>query len=221
MTVDLEDLRLALYRGFASDGRAPSDAALASLLGVDEATVRDGLAELATARHLAFGADGRIALAHPFAGGPFGFSVMGRETLWWGGCCWDSFAIPNLVPTEPEVLVATTCPGCGEALAWTVTRDGPPDGDEIAHFLVPMAHVWDDVLRACGNQRIFCDEDCLDSWLTRTGETKGYPMDLAQLWRLARGWYAGRLDRGYVRREPAAAKAYFREVGLSGPFWGL
>jgi hypothetical protein len=146
---------------------------------------------------------------------------MGRRTLWWGGCCWDAFAIPNLVPDEPEALVATTCPGCARPLAWTVTRDGPPEGDEVAHFLVRMAHVWDDVLRACGNQRIFCDEGCVDRWLAARGETKGYLMDLAQLWRLARGWYAGRLDRGYVRREPSAARGYFREAGLSGPFWGL
>ena len=46
-------------------------------------------------------------------------------------------------------------------------------------------------------------------------------MDLTTLWRLARGWYRGRLDRGYVRREPAEAAAYFRDVGLDGPFWGL
>jgi hypothetical protein len=46
-------------------------------------------------------------------------------------------------------------------------------------------------------------------------------MDLATLWRLARGWYAGRLDPGYERREPSAAKDYFRSVGLEGTFWGL
>ena len=46
-------------------------------------------------------------------------------------------------------------------------------------------------------------------------------MDLPTLWRLARGWYAGRLDRGYQRREPVEAHAYFAEVGLEGPFWGL
>jgi hypothetical protein len=46
-------------------------------------------------------------------------------------------------------------------------------------------------------------------------------MDLETLWRLARGWYTGRLDRGYQRREPTAAAAYFREVGLRGGFWGL
>jgi hypothetical protein len=46
-------------------------------------------------------------------------------------------------------------------------------------------------------------------------------MDLPTLWRLASGWYAGRLERGYVRREPSAAADYLRSVGLFGEFWGL
>ena len=46
-------------------------------------------------------------------------------------------------------------------------------------------------------------------------------MDLATLWRLASHWYDGRLDEGHVRREPDRARVYFRDVGLSGPFWGL
>ena len=160
-------------------------------------------------------------LAHPFASIPLGFAVMGARTLWWGGCAWDAFALPQLVTAEPDVLVATRCPGCDRPLAWVVGRDGPPHGPEVAHFLVPMAKVWDDVVRACGNQRLFCGERCVGAWLARTGNGRGYVMDLATLWRLARGWYAGRLDPGYVRRDPSAASAYFSEVGLEGPFWGL
>jgi hypothetical protein len=91
----------------------------------------------------------------------------------------------------------------------------------VAHFLVPVAHMWDDVVHTCGNQRIFCGEPCVDHWLERTGRDRGYVMDLPTLWRLARHWYDGRLDRGHARREPSAAVAYFREVGLKGPFWGL
>ena len=49
----------------------------------------------------------------------------------------------------------------------------------------------------------------------------GYVMDLPTLWRLASRWYEGRLVRGYLRREPAQAAAYFDEVGLRGAFWGL
>jgi Alkylmercury lyase len=161
-----------------------------------------------------------VVMAHPFATIPLGFSVMGRQTLWWGGCAWDAFAIPHLVPDEPEVLVATTCPGCGAAHAWVVGTDGPPDGEQVAHFLVPVARMWDDVVHTCGHQRLFCSEDCVDSWLSDSGNERGHVMDLATLWRLAARWYDGRLEPGYRRREPAEAAAYFAEVGLTGPFWG-
>ncbi|MDT0469275.1 hypothetical protein [Streptomyces gibsoniae] len=46
-------------------------------------------------------------------------------------------------------------------------------------------------------------------------------MDLVTLWRLARNWYAGRMEPGYTRRDPSSAAAYFAEVGLHGKFWGL
>lgn len=150
-----------------------------------------------------------------------GFAVMGTSTLWWGGCAWDSFAIPHLVDVEPDVLVATRCPGCDNPHAWVVGRDEPPPGEQVVHFLVPVARMWEDALHTCGHQRIFCREACVGVWLARTSYDRGYVMDLPTLWRLARGWYAGRLDRGYTRREPAAAAAYLAEVGLEGPFWGL
>ncbi len=79
-------------------------------------------------------------MARPFAV-PLGFSVMGCETLWWGGCAWDLFALPHLLFDEPDVLVATRCVGCGGALAWVVGRDAPPAGDEVAHFLIPAARM--------------------------------------------------------------------------------
>ena len=221
MTLDLEDLRLAAYMALASTGRAPETSALATALGASAEDIAAGLRELAAARHLALDTDGRIVLAHPFATIDLGFSVKGTRTLWWGGCVWDSFAIPNLVPDEPEVLVATTCQGCGRAHAWVVGRDAPPVGDQIAHFQVPAARMWDDVVFTCGNQRVFCDDGCLDVWLARKQRERGYATDLATVWRLAGGWYAGRLERGYVRREPSAAHAYLREAGLSGSFWGL
>jgi hypothetical protein len=46
-------------------------------------------------------------------------------------------------------------------------------------------------------------------------------MDLNTLWKLASGWYAGRMERGYKRREPEGASTYFEEVGLRGAFWRL
>ena len=68
----------------------------------------------------------------------------------------------------------------------------------------------------------FCGEACRsDAWLAATGETKGYVLDLATLWRFASHWYDGRLAHGYVRRDPATAQQYFRDCGLGGAFWGV
>lgn len=221
---DTEDLRIHLYRAFAATGRVPDPAVLARRLDVTPEWVADGLRALAEERHVALDEDGRVVMAHPFSAVPLGFSVMGAATLWWGGCAWDSFAMPHLLRgefDEPEVLVATRCPGCGAPHAWVVGREEPPPGSQVAHFLVPVTRMWEDVVHTCGNQRLFCGERCVGDWLKRTGHDRGYVMDVPTLWRLARHWYEGRLDRGYTRREPSVAAGYFREVGLTGPFWGL
>ena len=90
----------------------------------------------------------------------------------------------------------------------------------MAHFLVPAARMWDDVVHTCGHQRLFCSTSCVETWLARTGNIRGYMMDLPTLWRLAAHWYDGRLEYGYTRREPADAAEYLHSVGLSGSFWG-
>jgi Alkylmercury lyase len=218
--MDVEDLRLLIYDSFRRTGRVPSVDQMAASLGESSDEVHDGIQELATARHVALDTGGEIVMAHPFASINLGFSVMGRDTLWWGGCCWDSFALPHLLTDEPDVLVATQCPGCGQPQAWVVNRHEPPISDWLAHFLVPAARVWDDVVHTCGNQRLFCSVACIDQWLARTGNTRGYVMDVETLWNFASHWYEGRLERGYVRREPSEAKDYFRSVGLIDPFWG-
>jgi hypothetical protein len=219
--MDTEDVRLAVYRRFADSGRPPTPSELAGSFGVDEQHIRAALESLAAARHLVLSDDGTVVMAHPFSAVPLGFSVMGTSTLWWGGCAWDSFALPHLLGLDDGVLVATTCPGCGSALSWTVRIDEPPTGDEVAHFLVPTDRMWDDVVHTCGNQRLFCTPSCVTAWLERTGNERGYVMDLTTLWKLAAHWYDGRMDRGYQRREPASAHAYLASVGLTGAFWGL
>ncbi|MFI1769562.1 organomercurial lyase [Streptomyces sp. NPDC020800] len=218
-----ERVRLAVYHGFAGTGRAPSVPALAALTGLAPDQVRQDLLTLHSRHDLVLDPQDQdhVVMAHPFTSVPFGFSVMGTQTLWWGGCAWDSFAMPHLLRDEPDVLVATRCPACDAPHAWVVGREAPPMGDQVAHFLTPMHRAWDDVVHTCANQRLFCSTGCVDTWLRRTGQERGYVMDLTTLWRFARDWYSGRLEPGYTRRDPAAASAYFAEVGLHGSFWGL
>jgi hypothetical protein len=216
-----EDLRVAVYARFAETGRAATVPELAGQFAVGEASIRAGLHELAAGRHLVLDDQDRILMAHPFSAVPLGFSVMGTDTLWWGGCAWDSFALPHLVPGQSPVLVATRCPNCGRVLAWSVGIDQPPPGSEVAHFLVPAAHMWDDVVHTCAHQRLFCSLGCVDQWLQASGHNKGYVMDLSTLWHFASDWYTGRLEHGYQRREPSEAAEYMHRVGIEGAFWGL
>ena len=216
-----DEVRLAIYRQFAMTGRPPSIDELANAFDASTEAIRAAVGELAATRHLVVDGDGQIVMAHPFSSIPMGFVVMGQRTMWWGGCAWDSFAIPHLLVDEPDVLVATRCPACDQPHSWVVQRSVPPPGSQVAHFLVPTDRMWDDVVHTCRNQRVFCSEGCVTDWLARTGNQRGYVLDVPTLWRLASGWYAGRLDPGYARREPASARAYFRAVGLDGDFWGL
>jgi Alkylmercury lyase len=219
--MDFEDLRLAVYHSFVTTGRPPAIADLCEQLRDDDAAVRAGLRQLAENRHLVLDQQDHVVMAHPFSAVPLGFAVMGARTLWWGGCSWDSFAMPHLLPDDDEVLVSTRCPGCSNPHVWVVGRQSPPKGEQVAHFLVPAARMWDDVVHSCGHQRIFCSNACIDKWLDMTGYERGYVTDLNTLWQLAAHWYDGRLQRGYQRREPSAAADYLRGVGLAGPFWGL
>ena len=217
--IDIEALRVAIYRNFANRGESGRSVELADELGTNVETIQISLRQLANERHIVLDEAGRIIMAHPFSSIPLGFSVMGLRMLWWGGCAWDSFALPHILPNDNEVLVATRCPNCERVLAWAVNNRKPPDGAQVAHFLTPAAQLWDNVVHSCANQRIFCSEECVHTWLTATGQNLGYIMDLSTLWHLASHWYEGRLDYGYVRRDPAAATAYFLGVGLNGPFW--
>ena len=217
----LERVRLTIYRYFAADGRAPTDDVIARSCDVPVADVAALKRTLADRHHLVLDDEARIVMAHPFASIPLGFSVMGPTTLWWGGCAWDAFAVASLVPGASPTLVATTCPACGRALAFNVTDREPPAGDVVAHFLTPAAHIWDDVVHTCANQRLFCDEACVTRWLSETRHDRGAVLDLDTLWRLASTWYRGRLDSPYVRREPSEAADFFADLGLTGPFWDL
>jgi hypothetical protein len=211
---------VAVYRGFAADGSAGSPADLAALTGQPEPAVRGGLRELAAQRHLVLDGEDRIVMAHPFSAVPLGFSVMGRRTLWWGGCAWDSFAIPMLA--GETCLVATHCWGCGAPIALDVDPDGWSglrNSPIVAHLPVPVLRMWDDVVATCSSQRLFCDEGHLAHWLAATGTGRGAVLGLDQLWDLATGWYAGRLTAGYRRRTPAEAAEFFASIDLTGEFW--
>jgi hypothetical protein len=221
--VDLPELRLYVHRELADQSRTVTTADVAQHFDVPEGAALAGLRALHDAHLIVLdGARERVAMAHPWAAAPMGFVVASSTQKWWGGCAWDSFAIPALV--GEKCLVATHCPGCGTPLALDVAPDSPPSSDPaqaemVAHFLVPVRRIWDDVVFTCSHQLLFCSRGHVDAWLARTGNDLGAVLDLTSLWWLATGWYAGRLTPGYRRRTPTEAAQFFAGIGLVGDFW--
>jgi Alkylmercury lyase len=218
---DLNDIRRYVYRRFAGHAAAATPADIAATFGITPDAARDALRALHDA-HLVVLDAGReqIVMAHPWAAVPLGFVVASSTQKWWGGCAWDSFAIPMLA--GQTCLVATHCPGCGRPIALDVAPDqwpGRKNGQIVAHLPVPVLRMWDDVVATCRSQLLFCHEDHLADWLARTGTDRGAVLGLDTLWRLATGWYAGRLTAGYRRRTPAEAAEFFASINLTGEFW--
>lgn len=218
MAADLVDIRTFVYEWFARTGAPPSLTDVGRAHGLDEAGVLAALRTLHDG-HLLVLDEGRrdIVMAHPWSSSPMGFVVAGPDQKWWGGCAWDSFAIPALVGRT--CLVATHCGGCGAALALDVKPDRAPIEPWVAHLPVPVLHQWDDVVATCSRQLLFCRPAHVDEWCARTGTGKGEVLDLRTLWTLATRWYHGRMTREYRRRTPAEAGVFFAGIGLTGEFW--
>jgi hypothetical protein len=233
MTVALSDadraVRLAIYRTFATQGRAASVTELATGTGLAEGDVRSALRALHEAHAIVLTPAGdAIRMAHPFSAAPMGFVVSAEggaptgyagDRMWWGGCAWDSFGI-GAVLAEP-VVIRTRCPGCGRALTVRAGTDRPPGEYLVVHVARPARRWWDDVIGACTNIRLFCSRSHVEAWARAGPHPIGQVITQATMWRLAWPWYGNRLDPGWTPRPVAAAQRILGQCGLSGDFWRL
>jgi Alkylmercury lyase len=138
------DVRLAVYRGVADDGRPPTPPEIANRLGVSPADVEASLRRLADARVLVL-APGTpyVWMANPFSAIPTPFEVAVGDRRYFGNCIWDALGIPACL--HEDATISTFCPDCSEPLSLAV-RDGSLEaGDEVIHFAVPAARWWDDI----------------------------------------------------------------------------
>lgn len=127
MTGRALDLRRLIFDSFAATGQAPA---------VDEL---DGevLAELERL-HVVVVRDGRVWMAHPFAGHRQGTRVVASyDREWWGNCAWDGLGIVAALGLSSAVITS------GD-LTIRVMADQPVD-DALFHVAVPAAHWWDDI----------------------------------------------------------------------------
>ena len=124
------EVRRAIMTAFASTGEPPDVATLPA--DVLAALERD---------HVIVLRDGRIQMAHPFAGHHAATRVTSADgRVWWGNCAWDGLGIVAAL-----ALAEATVESCGIELQ---VRDGAVHGDARFHVAVPAAQWWHDIVNA-------------------------------------------------------------------------
>lgn len=139
------DIRLWIYRHFASTGRAPSPVDIAGAFALTPDGAEHVLLRLqrdADALVLIPGSP-YIWMAEPFSAVPTSFAVRSEGTEWWGNCVWDAFGILALLGVNGEI--STACPHSAEALRVTVARGAVAESAGVVHFAVPARDWWRDI----------------------------------------------------------------------------
>lgn len=139
------DVRLAVYRHFASTVEAPSLAKIAAQCECSEQEVRAAYVRLRVNRVLLLEPDGEtIRMAPPFSGVPTPHTVDVGRHRYFANCAWDALGI--LAALHQEGVVHSSCGQSGALLDLRVSLDGPAPSPWLFHCQVPAARWWVDLV---------------------------------------------------------------------------
>lgn len=138
-------VKLEVYRVFSDTGRAPLSAEVAAALGAEAAAVRESFLRLRGTRLLWLEPDsGEIRMAPPFSAVPTAFEVTAGGRSYFANCVWDAYGIAAALHRDADV--AARCGCCGEPMTMAVQGGAPAAREGVAHFAVPAAAWWDDLV---------------------------------------------------------------------------
>ena len=150
MSVDQEatldkELRRYVYDHVMREGLPPTAAQAASALSTTSDAVEASFQRLADAHILVLQeGSGEILMANPFSAVPTPFLVKGEGRSWYGNCIWDAMGIPAML--KRDVTIEASCGCCGTAMQLGVVDGSLGEAPGIAHFAIPAAHWWDDIV---------------------------------------------------------------------------
>lgn len=138
-------VKLAIYRHFATTAVRPSAATVAAQLNVDPQAVLDAFHRLRVQRMLVLEEDSEsIRMAPPFSGVPTQHVVTADGLLYFANCAWDALGV--VAALHKPAVVHSRCEGSAEPLRLRVGLDGPEASDWVFHCLVPAAQWWADIV---------------------------------------------------------------------------
>jgi hypothetical protein len=138
-------VKTAIYRWMAETTKSPAAAEIAVALGEPPETIRDAYRRLFQKRVLFLEPDGEtIRMAPPFSGVPTQHRVRVGDRSYFANCSWDSLGIPAALHREAQVL--SRCEQSLEPIHIRVRQAGPGPAPVVAHFAVPAAKWWADLV---------------------------------------------------------------------------
>jgi hypothetical protein len=143
----LLEVRNLTYRMFVELGRAPSIDEVVGATGLSRLEVEAAWRALHREHALVLGAaTHEIRMANPFSAVPTAYRVHAAGRWWYGNCAWDALGICAALCVDGRI--ETSCPDCGEQIAFDVRERRPDDEGLLFHCLVPASHWWDDIVFA-------------------------------------------------------------------------
>lgn len=139
-------VKLSIYRTIADTGAAPTSSEVARKIDIDEAEVLGAFARLHVKRFLVPepGDPTRIRMAPPFSGVPTSFPVDANGKRYYANCVWDAYGVAAAL--HADAIIPAVDGFSGEKLTLEVKDNKPVPQSYLAHFAVPAAHWWDDVV---------------------------------------------------------------------------
>jgi len=139
-------VKLAIYDTFATTAHAPTRDDIATGLGAGTDDVQRALDTLHEKRLLVPEPDdpARIRMAPPFSAITTGFKVHVAGKRYDANCVWDALGV--LSALKSDGMVRTRDAHSREAMTLVVRNGSPKPTPCVAHFAVPAAHWWDDII---------------------------------------------------------------------------
>ena len=148
MSIDDPDakVKLAIYGMIAESGEMPTAREIAQTTDLSEEEVRDALVRLHSKRLLVPepGDPSHIRMAPPFSGSATAFPVKANGKNYYANCVWDAYGVAAALHTD--ALIPASDGQTGEPLILEIKNGRPLPEPYVAHFAVPAARWWDDIV---------------------------------------------------------------------------
>jgi hypothetical protein len=138
-------VRNHVYDYVIREGLPPTIAETSSTLSRSSDEIRSSFQRLADGHILVLQkGSGEVLMANPFSGVPTPFLVKAGGRSYYGNCIWDAMGIPAML--KQDAVIEASCGCCSTAMNLKVTNGSIGEAHGIAHFAIPAAHWWDDIV---------------------------------------------------------------------------